>query len=191
MRDRVPGWMPRVLFESALIVFSVLLALVLNEWRQSQMERAGIAQATAAIRSELQENRRLVEEALQYHPRLAESFTASSKSGAETPVLSDIDRGLLHPGRVLRTAWESAQSSGATSRMDYMTLLRLSTAYSLQEEYEQLTRAMQQAAYDQILREGFDSMIRKYPRFIMVQRDFAGHEQELLRLYDQALAALP
>lgn len=191
MQKRVPSWLPRVLVESALIVFSVLFALVLNEWRQSRAEQAGLEQAAAAIRAELQENRELVQEALQYHTRLADSFTASVQSGAAAPDLTVIDRGLLHPGRVLRTAWGSAQSTGATSRMDYATILKLSTAYALQEEYEELSRAMQQTAYDQLLQEGFDSMMEKYPRFIMLQRDFAGRERDLLHHYDQALAALP
>ena len=191
MQKQVPSWLPRVLVESTLIVFSVLFALVLNEWRQSRAERAGVEQAAAAIRAELQENRELVQEALQYHTRLADSFTASMQSGAETPDPTVMDHGLLHPGRVLQTAWRSAQSTGAASAMDYETVLKLSRVYAVQEEYEGLSRAMLQAAYDRLVEEGPESMMRKYPRFIVLQREFAGREQYLLHHYEEALEALP
>lgn len=75
--------------------------------------------------------------------------------------------------------------------MEYATLLNLSTAYALQEEYEELSRAMQHASYVQLLDQGFDAMMGNYSRFIMLQHDFAGREQDLLWHYDKALEALP
>ena len=73
----------------------------------------------------------------------------------------------------------------------WCTRVTLSRVYALQEEYEELSRAMLQTGYDQLLEEGFDSLMQKYPRFIMLQRDFAGREQNLLHSYDEALEALP
>lgn len=190
MPKRVPPWMPRVLFESALIVFSVLLALVLNEWRESRAEKERVEQALGAIRAELRENRRLVDEAREYHARLAASFDASARRGAERPDLSAAERGLLHPARVLRTAWESAQSTGASSAIPYDTVLRLSSVYVRQEEYEALSRTVGEAIYDRILQDGLDAVVQTYPRFVVIQKEFVGREASLLQEYDEALEAL-
>jgi type II secretory pathway pseudopilin PulG len=46
-----------VLFESALIVFSVLLALALEEWRDERVTASRAREAVAAITAELQANR--------------------------------------------------------------------------------------------------------------------------------------
>jgi hypothetical protein len=45
MRRKAPPWLPRVVTESVLIVFSVLLALLLNEWRSSATQRHRAEQA--------------------------------------------------------------------------------------------------------------------------------------------------
>lgn len=190
MTKRVPAWMPRVLFESALIVFSVLLALALNEWRESRAETERVEQALRAIRGELRENRRLVAEARDYHSRLAESFDASARRGAEAPDLSVMERGLVHPARVLSTAWESAQSTGTTSAIPYETVLRLSSVYVRQAEYEALSRTVGESVYDLLLQDGLDVLIRAYPRFVVIQREFVGREETLLQEYDEALEAL-
>jgi hypothetical protein len=190
-RRRLRSWLPRALFESSLIVFSVLFALLLNEWRAGVAQRGRIDQALGAIRSELQENHRLVNEAREYHLRLAEGFTASQQAGDETPDFSMMGQGLVAPAHVLRTAWESAQDADLLARVPYETVLKLSSVYARQGEYESLSRGLSHAAYEQILQHGFDAVLRQYDRFILVQRDFAGREAVLGDFYEEALAALP
>jgi hypothetical protein len=189
-RRRSPRWLPRVLVESALIVFSVLLALALNEWRSTAAQRQRLEQAVAAVRSELQENRRLVADALAYHERLSASFAASAEAGAGAPDLDVVTQGLLAPARVLRTAWASAQHAGLAAELPYATILQLSTVYAQQEEYETLSRAMLEVAYARLLAEGFGPMLANYRNFVPLQQDFAGRERVLLQYYDRALATL-
>ncbi len=101
LRMRRRSWLPRAIFESTLIVFSVLFALLLNEWRSGVAQSSRADQAVAAIHSELAENQRLINEAREYHMSLAESFTASAQMGAETPDLSAVRHAAPH-GNPLR-----------------------------------------------------------------------------------------
>lgn len=187
---RLPGWLPRALAESALIVFGVLLALVLNEWREEVSRRERTALAMAAVRAELEQNRALVAEARAYHERLAASFAASAERGDALPDQRLATEGLLSPGRVLRTAWESAQQGELLAEVPYPTVLALSRAYARQAEYEELTRAGMQIAYERLILEGFDAFLRQYPHLVMMQREFANREALLREEYDRALAAL-
>jgi hypothetical protein len=102
VKEQLPPWLPRVLVESGFIVFSVLLALVLNEWRAEAAQRARVTQALAAVHAEIEENRRLVTAAMEYHNRVADSFSASAAAGSELPDMSVARRGLLAPASVLR-----------------------------------------------------------------------------------------
>ena len=45
-------WLPRVLFESALIVLSVLLALALNQWSDERKQDERVTLAIAGVRAE-------------------------------------------------------------------------------------------------------------------------------------------
>lgn len=183
-------WLPRALFESALIVFSVLLALVLNEWRAEAKQRSRVNQALSAIRAEIQANRRLVADARQYHLKLVDSFSAAEDEGAETPDLEVVTRGLLAPAPVLRTAWNSTLESGLANGVQYETVLRLSGLYARQDQYDSVNRALSQELYGIVMREGFDSMIEEYTNFTSVIRDSANREQFLLDHYDRVLEEL-
>jgi hypothetical protein len=190
LKRDVPAWLPRAAAESILIVFSVLLALGLNEWRSQSAQRARVAQALGAIRAELEENRSLVIEAEAYHARLAASFTESARAGSETPDVAAMTQGLLSPAQVLRAAWESVQQADLAVRIPYETFLRVSTAYGRQADYENLSHAMGHIAYEQILVHGFDQVFSRYARFVPVQNDFASRERTLIHHYDRALEAL-
>ena len=64
---RWPTWLPRVIVESALIVFSVLVALAVDEWRATRATEARAREAVAAITAELQANRSATERARDFH----------------------------------------------------------------------------------------------------------------------------
>ena len=183
-------WISRAFFEGALIVFSVLLALALNEWRSDVAQRARVRQAMAAIQSEIMENERLVRFSYDYHTRLVKAFTAAAEAGDDHPDLGIATHGMFFPARVLRTAWDSAQNSGLLSAVSYDTVLQLSALYARQEEYTDLSRALSNSLYDQIMRVGFDSILAQYRNFIRIQKDFADREQFLLQSYESAQAKL-
>jgi len=188
---RLPVWLPKALFESALIVLSVLLALAVDEWREDRARQRRVAESLEGIRAELAENRRLVREAERYHTALADTFAALAGRGVARPDPSVHPQGLLSPAAVLRNAWESAESSGALNDIPYAQVLRLSRVYARQAEYELLTRSLLGSAYDQLARAGLEAFIGRYTHYIALEQDFAGRERQLSELYDRALAALP
>src|SRR5262249_12130356 len=60
----------RFLFESALIVFSILLALAVNQWVDKRKQRETTDRAVTAIRAEIAGNADRVRERLPYHRQL-------------------------------------------------------------------------------------------------------------------------
>jgi hypothetical protein len=191
VRIRLRSWLPRAMFESSLIVFSVLLALALNEWRAGAAQRDRVAQAMAAIRSELEENRRLVLDAREYHTTISTGFRAAANAGAEPPEMEGMDRGLAAPALVLRNAWESAQQADLLAHLPYETILKLSTVYARQAEYENLSRTLSQIVYQQAVQDGIDAMLRQYARYIVIQNELANRERTLDAYYTDALEVLP
>lgn len=186
---RLPVWLPKALFESALIVLSVLLALGMDEWRDGRARQRRVREAVAAVQAELRENRRLVQEAGTYHSALADTFAVLAASGAARPDPGVFPQGLLAPASVLRNAWESAEASGATNEMPYAMVLQLSRVYARQAEYEALARALLEGTYNQLARDGPDALLGRYTHFIALERDFAGRERQLAILYNQVLGA--
>lgn len=59
--------MKRLLLEMVVIVLSVLLALVVNEWRQGVARSATVASVLNIVRSEIEANQAQLEPALQHH----------------------------------------------------------------------------------------------------------------------------
>jgi len=186
---RLPVWLPKALFESALIVLSVLLALGVDEWRDDRARQRRVAEALAGVRAELRENHKLVQEAGAYHSALADTFAALAARGIARPDPGVFRQGLLAPASVLRNAWESAEAAGTTNEMPYATVLQLSRVYARQAEYEAIAHALLETTYDQVARDGPDALLSRYAHYIALERDFAGRERQLAVLYDQVLRA--
>lgn len=182
-------WLPRVAVESMLIVLSILLALAVDQWRESRSRAERAELALAAIQAEMRENRRLVEKALDYHVTLADTLSVLAERGVNKPPPGAYPQGLAAPGRVIRTAWETARSTGTIVDLPYPVVLRLSRVYGRQAEYEELSRALLHTAYTQVASEGVEAFLRGYANWIGVAQDFAGRERILLEAYDAALRA--
>ena len=63
-------WMPRVLFESFLIVISILVALALDEWRDQRADDETVRQSLQNFVSEIRQNRARVEDAAPFNQGL-------------------------------------------------------------------------------------------------------------------------
>ena len=55
-------WLPRVLFESALIVMSILVALGLDEWRENREAAETVSQALLNFDREIRQNQAQIEQ---------------------------------------------------------------------------------------------------------------------------------
>lgn len=186
-----PAWLARVLLESAFIVFSVLLALALDEWRQDRADSTRAALALAAIRSEVEANRGAAEGAQKFHRELHDTLRALDVAGSSPSVEIYYHRGMFRPARVVATAWESARMTAIIDRLPYDLVLELSYTYTYQSKYEELGDRIVADLMTEMRSRGAEAVLRDgYRGFILLAEDFANREARLIEQYDRVLAGL-
>ena len=131
----------KILIESALIVFSILLALAVNEWADSRKQAALTERAVHAIREEIAGNAQRISAVRAYHQTLIDASkradtlhlihsyedfkrAAPSWSGFRNPELD-------------ATAWQSAITLGVVPNIGFDTVRTLSRLYLLQTKFDQ------------------------------------------------------
>ncbi len=138
---QISDWLPRVLFESMLIVVSILVALYLDEWRDDRQDAENIEHALANFVSEIQQNRARVEDAAPFNQGLRHVLSRRQQVRAIESVATFVNIIESYNPVVLQsTAWETAIATGALAKMDYSLVSALSLTYSLQNRYQQVSR---------------------------------------------------
>jgi hypothetical protein len=130
----------RVVFESVLIVVSVLLAFGLNEWRMQRADRALATSVLMSFRAEIQANLELLHHFQPLHMRLAEAIAGLEPAAvAGRTAMEVVAEVRMDDGTVLmapaEAAWQTAVSTGALRLLDYETAAALSRIYLSQREY--------------------------------------------------------
>lgn len=133
--------MRRIVGESALIVFSILLALAVNQWSDSRKQRALTTRSLSAIRDEVAGNADRVRERLPYHRSLEGELHRLDSLGtvhryADFRQGAPDWSGFMNP-ELDGTAWQSAVTLGAVSNMGFDTVRTLSRLYNLQTRFDQ------------------------------------------------------
>lgn len=187
---RTAAWIPRALFESSLIVFSVLLALAVDQWRDHRAAIVRGREAVAAIRAELESNRAAVQTAHDFHISVKERLQPFVDKRT-LPDESEL-KGLFEPALLLQTAWLIARDTNALEPMPFDFVLRVSRVYEQQALYTDLARAMSNDVYVDLRRRGYDQAIRQnFASFVVLATDFSSRESRLLRIYDEVLKDFP
>jgi hypothetical protein len=138
---QISDWLPRVLFESMLIVVSILVALYLDEWRDDRQDAENIQDALAYFVSEIQQNRARVEDAAPFNQGLRHVLNRRQEVRAIESVATFVNIFESYNPVVLQsTAWETAIATGALAKMDYQLVSALSLTYSLQNRYQQVSQ---------------------------------------------------
>jgi 3-polyprenyl-4-hydroxybenzoate decarboxylase len=110
---------PALLAEMAVIVFSVLLALGANEWRQAMARNATVATVRETMRAEATSNRTQVERALAHHQDLLAQLRSGGIELARLPLReSGIDT--TSAAAVGRTTYTAALRLGAPLRTEFI-----------------------------------------------------------------------
>jgi hypothetical protein len=127
--------------ESALIVFSVLLALFLTEWFNKMHDEQQTREIVNGIRSELIENKKAAKEQYQYHLQVLRNidsalhniaFQNKFVSNGEFNLKLMAPQGVLY--RVLGdAAWQSARQHDFSSRVSLNEMKLLTYIYKDQE----------------------------------------------------------
>ncbi len=137
-------------FEALLIVFSVLLALWLDELRQERRENAYLSANLEQIASEMRNNLGIVERLLPYHRSIvAELDRHIASAGLREGLRGEqgIEYMRLMPNGLIQefysvTAWDLARQGGVTTRLDFETGYAISRAYSSQAFVDNTIRSL-------------------------------------------------
>jgi hypothetical protein len=134
-------WLPRVLFESALITVSILLALALDEWREDRQNLQTVEQALSNFLSEIDQNKARIDDAAPFNRGLRNVLDQRYQEGN----ISSIDEFITilesyTPVVLQSTAWETALATGSVTKMDYSLVSALSLTYGLQNRYLEASR---------------------------------------------------
>ncbi len=133
LRPRLREKLPELLLEAASVVFAVLLALAVDEWRETRSRNALAERARASILEEIRTNEtelrntrdknramlRHIEEALR---RLMQKRDTALEFNFQIALLSS-------------AAWNTAQMTQAANFLDFDWVRRVSKVYELQGVY--------------------------------------------------------
>ncbi len=183
-------WLPRVLFESALIVVSILVALGLDEWRENREDEQLVRHALTSFLGEMRKNQLLVEDAAPFNRGLRNVLNMHYLNDD----ISTVDEFVVMvesytPVDLHSTAWETALATGSLAKMDYTLVSALSLTYSQQNRYVAATRngldevLSPQNLTDETLKLAIYNSIRYLD-------NIATSETELAIIYDQAIGVV-
>jgi hypothetical protein len=135
-------WLPRVLFESTLIVLSILVALGLDEWRENREDEENVQLALSNFASELQQNQARIEDAAPFNRGLRNVL----RNRYQTDDIRSVDEFVnmvesYVPVVLQSAAWETALATGSLAKMEYSLVSALSLTYSLQNRYQLVSRS--------------------------------------------------
>lgn len=183
-------WLPRVLFESALIVVSILVALGLDEWRESREDEQLVRHALTSFLSEMHKNKLLVEDDAPFNRGLRNVLDMHYQKDD----ISSVDEFIVmvesySPIDLHSTAWETALATGSLAKMDYTLVSALSLTYSQQSRYDAITQSgLNEVLSPQNLTD--DTLKLAIYNSIRYLDNVATAETELAIIYDQAIAVV-
>ena len=131
--------LPEIALEAAMVVFAVLVAFGVDEWREQRQLREFADAARSAVETEIAENARQFREA---QPMLA-ALTAQVEGALETAREGRSDASLdlsLRLPQVSTAAWDVAQGSQGAPYFDYDWVIRVARAYEGYGGYAEIRR---------------------------------------------------
>ncbi len=142
MASKAPAvWLPQVMFESALIVVSILVALGLDEWREKREDAELVRNSLTTFLIEVQQNKIRVEDAVPFNQGLRQVLARHYfDDDVETvdEFVSMIES--YSPAALQSTAWDTALATGSLAKMEYTVVTALSLTYGLQNRYQLATQ---------------------------------------------------
>lgn len=183
-------WLPRVLFESALIVVSILVALGLDEWREDRQDDETVQLALSNFASELRQNQARVEYAAPFNRGLRSVLHDRYQDDDIESVEDFVNMVESYtPVALQSTAWETALATGSLAKMDYSLVSALSLTYSLQNRYQLASRSgMADLTSPQNLSE--EKLNLAVYNSIRYLDDITGMEEELGVIYSEAFSVI-
>lgn len=196
-RLRLPSWFGRAVFESLLIVFSLLLALALNDWAADRRMQGRVEEARGFFLQELQANRAalLRDDRLPHHQRLTGAL--NDFLAIERPAPADgarlaraFNRG-INPAFFRDAVWRSVSGGEVMENMTPAEVFALADVYRMQEELSALNRSVYVTLLSTAQQPEDTTALRRQAQPIRAyMTDVVFSELELVRVYDAAIARL-
>jgi len=183
-------WLPRVLFESTLIVLSILVALGLDEWRGDRQDEETVQLALSNFASELLQNQARIEDTAPFNQGLRSVLRNRYEHGDIGSVDDFVNMVESYTPAVLQsTAWETALATGSLAKMKYNLVSALSLTYSLQNRYQLISRlGMAELTSPQNLSE--EKLNLAVYNSIRYLDTITSMEEELGVIYDEAFLVI-
>lgn len=135
-----PSWLLRVFVESFFIMFSILMALAVENWRENRQHQRLAQQTLQVFEREIRLNLATIEDLAPYHAGLRSVVAQALANPAEAADMRTIVEG-IRPTILQNTAWQTAGASGGLTHINVETTWQLSLTYSFQERYRQQSLA--------------------------------------------------
>lgn len=133
LRPRLREKLPELILEAVSVVFAVLLALGVDEWRETRSQNALAERARASILEEIRSNEaelRRTREANRALLQRIEETLARGRQGPELTLEFNFQIAL-----VSSASWHTAQMTQAASFLDFDWVRRVSKVYEFQDVY--------------------------------------------------------
>lgn len=183
MRTTLKEKAPELLVEALSVVFAVLAALAVDEWREDRQNAELASRALDAIVAEVEQNQAELDGARPANLALLERLAEAAR---DTVLPDELDLEFDY-SLVSSSAWETAQVTRATHFMELYDVQRLARLYDLQGLYE----AAQDQVLDFILNVGdiAEETPERIPRLARARIATAmGIEEILVQAYDSVLS---
>lgn len=184
--------------DALLIVFSVMLALILNEIRNNWMERKQTRELLRNVRAELVNNKQLLQQQFEYHLLVLHNIDSALAHKAYALQLiadGELHLGVLAPKGVMLedfdwTAWETAKSNNISSKIDPAAMSLLN---NISRQHQRIEKIEDEIAKVLLTRESRrPENIRE--SLILVKDNYRGWSVDrtpgLLNTYDEAIEKL-
>jgi hypothetical protein len=186
VRDRLKEKLPEILLEAGSVVFALLLAYGVDQWREARSHAEMAARARQTIVEELRANReelngtytRNASVLQDMHQQIA-AFGKARVTGVRTN---------LHLSQLSAAAFQAAQSTQALQFVDFGWLVRVAKIYELQRTYT----AAQELALGEVSMasgaiSGGENPVRVLERINSRLSTLQQLGQGLLQAYDEGL----
>lgn len=174
---------PELILEAGMVVFAVIVALGVDEWRESRSNAELARRAMAGVVAEIESNRDELASARERN----QALLSSVREAAEDSVLPENFNVNYEYSLISSSAWETAQVTRSTQYMPLEQVQHLARLYGLQELF--------QRSQDQVMEliltlgEVADREPDRIPRLLRGPLTNAiGMEGLLFQAYDSTLA---
>jgi hypothetical protein len=167
------------------VVFAVLLALGVNEWRESNNNEDLATEALSKVIQEIESNQNRLSKVLLNHKNIiTEIDTVISKLKRKDDIVGFGDIIFEAPSR---TAWDAAVLTAAVNYLDYDMVEKITSVYSTQKVYTDVSDRVFQELVFFVPDKGREEMVKQFTKQKIYVMNLISIEEQLSEEYSKFL----